>query len=117
MPHSSFTDMDKFATIMALLAGTWGAILSFVRRDKNNMTLTKKILFFFADMFVNIGLTMLTYIGLIGYGFNDLLAVAISGFIGHQGVRSVYLVELIIVEKLGAKATFEEIKKNKEKKE
>ena len=113
MPHNNFNDMDFVSTIIAALAGIWGAIISFSRRDVSNFSILKKVSLFFMDMFVNVGLTLLVYLGLIGYGINDLLAVAVSGFIGHQGTRSFYLIELIITEKLGAKATFEEIKKEK----
>jgi len=115
MPHSNFNDMNIVATIVAGLAGIWGAVISFMRRDIKNFSLFRKVSLFFMDLFVNVGLTLLVYLGLIGYGINDLLAVAISGFIGHQGTRSFYLIELIITEKLGAKATFEEIKSHKGK--
>ena len=115
MPHSSFNDMDVAATIIATLAGVWGAIISFSRRDIRDFKMIKKISIFFMDMFVNIGLTLLVYLGLIGYGINELLAVAISGFIGHQGTRSFYLAELIITEKLGAKKTYDSIKEENSK--
>ena len=114
MPHNSFNDMDIVATLIATLAGLWGAVISFSRRDVKDFKIIKKVSLFFMDMFVNIGLTLLVYLGLIGYGINELLAVAVSGFVGHQGTRSFYLIELIITEKLGAKATFNEVKKNKE---
>jgi len=113
MPYNNFNDINILSTLIAFAAGAWGAILSFLKRDIKSFGILKNISFFFMDMFVNIGLTMLVYLGLIGYGINDLLAVAVSGFIGHQGTRSFYLIELIIVEKIGAKATFEEIKKSK----
>jgi len=115
VPHNNFGDVDFISTLFAFLAGVWGATVSFIRRDVRGFSVLKKITLFFMDMFVNIGLTLLVYLGLIGYGINELLAVAISGFIGHQGTRSFYLIELIITEKLGAKATFEEIKKEKTK--
>ena len=114
MPFNHFSDIDKTASLIAFIAGIWGAILSFARRDNKTHSFCKKCLFFFFDMIVNTGLTMLIYIGCIGYGFNDLMSVAIAGFLGHQGTRSLYLMELIIAEKLGAKATFEEIKKERE---
>lgn len=113
MPNN-FTELDKLATMMALMAGLWGAILSFFRRYTKRFSMKRKILMFIMDMFINVGITMLVYLGLVGYGINDLLAVAISGFFGHQGVRSFYLMELIIAEKLGAKATFSEITESKE---
>ena len=114
MPQN-FSDINLFSTIIALIAGAWGATISFLRRDIKEVTFPKKIAIFIMDMFVNVGLTLLVYLGLIGYGINELMAVAVSGFIGHQGTRSFYLIELIITEKLGADATFEEVKRDKEK--
>lgn len=111
MPFNHFSEIDKTASIIAAIAGVWGAILSFSRRDCKNHNFCQKCLFFVFDMIVNVGITMLIYIGCIGYGFNELTSVAIAGFLGHQGTRSIYLMELIIAEKLGAKATFEEIKR------
>jgi len=111
MPNN-FTEIDKIATIIAMGAGIWGAVLSFFRRDTKRATKLQKVGFFLMDMFVNVGITMLIYLGLIGYGVNDLIAVAVSGFGGHQGVRSIYLIELIIAEKLGAQATFKAIQED-----
>jgi len=113
MPHNSFQDMDSTASLIALIAGIWGAVLNFVKRDNAKHSVIKKISMFAMDMIINIGITMLIYVGCIGYGFNELLSVGVAGFLGHQGTRSFYIMELIIAEKVGAKSTFEEIKKNK----
>ena len=109
MPNSSFSDINIVALSIAFLAGIWGAVLNFIKRDNFLMTFSKKIAMFVMDLFVNVGLTILTYLGAIGYGMNELLAVAIGGFIGHLGTRSIYLVELIIAEKIGANQTFKVI--------
>ena len=113
MPTNNFNDLNATSTIIAFLAGIWGAMLNFLKRDTKKLSIVKKISFFFMDMSISMGFTLLAYLGLVGYGLNDLTAVAISGFIGHLGTRSTYLVELMIAEKLGAKDTFEEIKKGK----
>ena len=114
MPHNNFNDMDFTASTIAFITGIWGAILNFIKRDTKTHSITRKILIFIIDMIINVGITMLTYIGCVGYGFNDLISVAIAGFLGHQGTRSFYIMELIITEKVGAKNTFEEIKKSEE---
>ena len=114
MPHNNFNDMNFTASTIAFITGIWGAILNFIKRDTKTHSIARKILTFIIDMIINVGITMLIYIGCIGYGFNELISVAIAGFLGHQGTRSFYIVELIIAEKVGAKNTFEEIKKNKE---
>jgi len=113
MPHNNFNEMNTLATLIAVTAGVWGALLNFMKRDTSEKKFFHKASLFFMDMFVNIGITMLVYLGCIGYGLNDLMAVAISGFLGHQGTRSFYLIEMIIAEKTGAKQTFEEIKKER----
>jgi hypothetical protein len=112
MPNN-FTDMDTTASVIAFIAGLWGAFLNFVKRDNTSHSLTKKVLTFIIDMTVNVGITMLIYIGCVGYGFNDLLSVAVAGFLGHQGTRSFYIMELILAEKLGAKQTFNQLKDDK----
>jgi len=114
MTPNGFNDMDSTASIIAFVAGIWGAILNFIKRDTHTHTVTRKMFTFIMDMLINVGITMLIYIGCIGYGLNELISVAIAGFLGHQGTRSIYIVELIIAEKLGAKNTFEELKKEKE---
>ena len=85
MPHSSFNDMNVGASIIALIFGIWGAILNFTKRNIRGVSFVKKLSLFFIDMLINVGITILIYIGLIGYGFNDLLSVSIAGFLGHQG--------------------------------
>ena len=115
MPHNNFNDIDLFSTLIAALAGIWGAVISFYRRDVRKFKIGRKIAMFFMDMIVNVGLTLLVFLGLVGYGINDLLAVAVGGFVGHQGTRSFYLIELIITEKLGAKSTHNDIKEEHNK--
>ncbi len=108
------SDVNTLATLIALGAGVWGAILNYAQRDTQKHSILKKISIFFMDMIINVGITMLVYLGLVGYGVNDLVAVAISGFVGHQGTRSFYLIELLIAEKLGAKKTYEMLQNERE---
>jgi len=114
MPEKHFNDLDNVSLIVAFLAGLWGSILSFIKRNKESYSLLRMVLTFFMDMLTNMGFTLLTYIGLVGYGINDLLSVAIASFIGHQGTRAVYLAELVIADKIGSKAMMDEVKKGKE---
>jgi len=110
MPNN-FNDVSSLSYFMAVVAGLWGAIITYARREHNKNTINKKILLFLYDAFVTMGITILAYIGLLGAGVNELLAVAIGGVLGHQGTRSIYIVELLILERLGAKETIKEIKK------
>ena len=114
MPHKQqFSDINSISLVASIVAGLWGAMVSFIHRDKNGYSLTRKIYSFLTDVVIDVGVTLLVYLGLIGYGVNDLLSVAISGFMGHQGTRTFYLIELIIAEKLGAKKTYDMLKDNK----
>lgn len=112
MPLNSFNEIGIIPAIFAVISGVWGAVLNFVKRDTSCSSMKKKIAFFLFDMFVNMGITLLIFIGAIGYGLNELTAVAIAGFLGHQGVRSFYVMELIILEKLGAKETLKKLHEN-----
>jgi hypothetical protein len=115
MQNNGFENMDIVSMAVAFFAGLWGAFFSFIRRDKEGKSIGNKVGVFIVDMIINVGITMLAYIGLVGYGINELLSVAISGFVGHQGTRTFYLAELIIAEKFGAKKTFEKIVEEKKK--
>ncbi len=110
-------DVNTLATIIALTAGVWGAILNYSQRDTKEHSILKKISMLFMDMIINVGITMLVYLGLVGYGVDELIAVAVSGFVGHQGTRSFYLIELLIAEKLGAKKTYEMLQAERDKRQ
>ncbi len=110
-------DINTLATIIALTAGVWGAILNYSQRDTKEHSVLKKISMLFMDMIINVGITMLVYLGLVGYGVDELIAVAVSGFVGHQGTRSFYLIELLIAEKLGAKKTYEMLQAERDKRQ
>ena len=110
-------DINTLATIIALTAGVWGAILNYSQRDTKEHSVLKKISMLFMDMIINVGITMLVYLGLVGYGVGELIAVAVSGFVGHQGTRSFYLIELLIAEKLGAKKTYEMLQAERDKRQ
>jgi len=114
MPDKHLSDVDNISLIFTTIIGTWGSILSFLKRERSGYSFLKAVSMFLTDMFTNIGFTILTYLGLIGYGVNELLAVSIAGFIGHQGTRAIYLAELAIADKIGSKSALEAIKKENE---
>jgi len=110
MPHNNFNDISVTATMVAVISALWGAILNFAKRDVSKKSAFRKVLIFISDFMISSGFTMLTYLGLVGYGINDLMAVSLAGFVGHLGIRSSHLIELVIAEKVGAKKTFDYIK-------
>ena len=105
-PNKDFTQVHLIALIFAFAAGIWATIISFIRKETSHMTLSQKITRFCVEAVVNIGLTLVVFIGLSGYGFNDLISVSVASLIGHTGVRGMYILELIFCEKIGAKDTF-----------
>lgn len=105
-PNKDFAQVHIIALIFAFAAGIWATIVSFLRRETSHMNLRQKLSRFLTEAVIDIGLTLIVFIGLSGYGFNDLISVSIASLIGHTGVRGMYILELIICEKTGAKETF-----------
>jgi hypothetical protein len=101
--------------IIVFSIGIVGAILNFSRREWADQTLWRKSVFFFVDVLSSGLLAVLSFYATIGMGLNEMLAIAISGIFAHQGTRAIYLIELLIAEKLGANKTFDEIKNNKKR--
>ena len=114
MPYRNFNDIPFITQIAVLLTGIWGALMNFVKRTEinKNMSLRKKVMYFFIDLISSGGIAIIIFLGAIGYGFNELLAVFFSGIFAHQGTRAIYLIELFIAEKLNSKKLEEEIKKD-----
>ena len=115
MPHNSFNEISPIATMLAFAAALWGTVINFARRDINKKSFLRIVVIFISDFMVSAGFTMLTYIGLVGYGLNDLLAVSVSGYMGYLGIKSSHLIELILTEKVGANKTFNYIKEREGK--
>lgn len=59
-------------------------------------------------------LSTIVYIGLIGYGFNELLSVAIAGFLATEGNNAIYEAKLIVADKLNSQLLKEHLKEEKE---
>lgn len=106
MPQNDFNNLNLIAVVVAFGFGMWASILNFSKRNLRYLNVKRMALLFVFDMLVSIGFTMLTYLGLVGAGVNELLSVAIAGFTAHQGTRAVWLIEMLISEKLGARDTF-----------
>ena len=98
-------NIDKTPLLVVILFGVWGAFLNYTSRelDPQNRSMKVKFMHFLIDFASSTGLSMLTFLGLEGYGFNELLSVAVAGFVAHQGTRAIYLVELIITKETGVK--------------
>ena len=112
MPHRNLNDLNLLSLIIVSFFGFWGGFLNYIRRTKTHpeFTIKQKVFHFIVDAISVSSFTLITYLGLAGYGFNDLLSVAIAGFVGHQGTRAIYLAEIFLAEKFGGQETIQAIK-------
>ena len=112
--YEQIKDIPQILYIIVFGLGIWGAILNFFKREEDNIdrNTTQKVGIFLLDLVSSMGLSVITFISLLGLGFNELIAVAVSGWVAHQGTRAIYLVELIIADKLGSESMKEKIKKD-----
>ena len=119
MPHKDWNNINILSLIIVTFFGAWGGFLNYLRRTKTHPEYTwKQKLFHFTIDTVSVGsISVITYLGLIGYGVNELLSVAISGIIGHQGTRAIYIMEIFLAEKFGGSETVQVIKEEHQTKE
>jgi len=101
--YKNLNDLNSISLVLVTFFGAWGGFLNYLRRAKThpNYTWKQKVFHFFVDAVSVCTITVIVYLGLIGYGLNDLLAIAISGFIGHQGANAIYTIEIVLAEKFG----------------
>ena len=114
MPHKEPDNYTMFDWIILSVVAFWASMSAFLQRDLTKYNFKKKVYFALQDFIISSGTTYLVAIGLISYGFSQGISIALGGFIGHKATRYAYLFELILTEKLGAKQTFDTIKKGKE---
>jgi hypothetical protein len=114
--YEHLKDIPAVSTIVVLVLGIWGAILNYNIRNKlkPNCPLYRKLIVFFTDLLASSGFALLTFYGLLGYGVNETLSVAIAGIASYQGTNLVYFVDLYIATKLGEKEIIEAIKEEKD---
>ena len=117
MPHKNWNDLNNLSLILVAFFGFWGGFLNYIRRTKTNpnLTLKQRLFNFIVDAVSTSSFSIITYLGLIGYGVNDLFAVAVAGFIGHQGTRAIYVMEIFLAEKFGGNETIQAIKESHSK--
>lgn len=111
MPFNNHNDIPNITFLVVLLLGFAGSVVNFAKRQKRGMTILNKFSLFLIDSITSGSLAVIGFYGALGMGSNELIAIAYAGAIAHQGTRALYILELIVAEKFGAKATFEEIKK------
>ena len=111
MPYNNHGDIPTLTIAIVFALGLIGAMFNFFKRKWRGLTTVQKIGLFLLDTATSSTLAVVSFYTVIGLGYNELLAIGVAGAFSHQGTRAIYILELIVTEKLGAKATFEEIKK------
>ena len=114
MPYkSNLTDIEVVPIVIATIIGIWGSIVNYQKRHTVGFSIFRKIVTFAVDTLASIGLSIFTFMLAQGYGLNELVSIGVAGVFAHQGTRGLYLIELIVTEKVGAMKTYESIQKDK----
>jgi len=97
--YNNFNEIPILTQIVVFAAGVWGAVINWVDRKKRGKTVMHKAGFFAFDVFATVGISIMVFLTLSGYGFNELFSVGCASFMAHYGTRSFYLIEVIIADK------------------
>ena len=97
--YSNFNEIPVLTQIVVFMAGVWGAVINWVDRKKRGKTVMHKVGFFAFDVFATVGISIMVFLTLSGYGFNELFSVGCASFMAHYGTRSFYLIEVILADK------------------
>ena len=98
MPERHIKDIDNIVSLAVIGAGLWGAFMNYFKRNTKGYSRLKKLSLFTFDTVSSSGIAIMVYLIIRGYGGNELLAVGLSGFFGHQGTRAFYVIEDIITQ-------------------
>jgi hypothetical protein len=108
--YNELKDIPPLTQIVVIILGVWGAIMNFTQRKLICNSIARRMGVFVIDIVASAGITMISFLSLTGYGFNEVLAVGVSGLFGHMGTRFISLAILVVLEKLGANKTYEYLK-------
>jgi hypothetical protein len=105
MKITNLKDLGVIALIIVGLFGVWGGVLNYARRMEryNRLKKRQKIFLFGIDLISSTGLALLTHILLQGVGVPETISVAIAGYVAYRGTQAVYILQLLIAEKVGSK--------------
>ena len=127
MINKNWNDINYLSVIVIVILSFLGAVFNTKRYCKINKDKCEKysnvervtnvlehIIFDFTSISA---IALIVYIGMIGYGFNELLSVAVAGFLAKEGNIALYQLKLIIADKLNSQSLKEELEREKENKE
>ena len=124
MINKNWNDVNYISVFIISLLAFLGSMLSIKRYCKTNTEVCEKksslpkiikvtlhILFDFISISA---ISLIVYIGMIGYGFNELLSVAVAGFLATEGNKALYELKLLIADKLNSQALKDELEQEKD---
>ena len=123
MPNKDWNNINHISVYIVSLLSFIGAVLNTKRHcntNKDKCNSYKKIKLFFVVTShiifdaISVGaISLIVYIGLVGYGFNEFLSVAIAGFLAKEGNTAIYQFKLFLADKFNSSALMEELKKER----
>ncbi len=115
MKHiNEFNIADYIVVGFSLLASGIG---SFVRRDLSSFSIKRKLTMLALDLIGSVSIGITVFLLVYGWSENMILSAGIASAFGHIGTRGVYLMELMIADKLNSEAMRKAVEEyyNKEK--
>ena len=124
MINKNWNDVNYISVIFIIVLSIIGSISNvkkFCRTNKDKCGEYSKAakiwnitLHLLIDSIMIGSLSVIVYLGLIGYGFNELFSVAVSGFLAKEGNTALYEIKLVIADKLNSESLKEKLKKEEE---
>ena len=126
MINKDWHSINYFSVILVTVLSFIGAGFNtkrycVINKDKCGKHSKKKLFFVIVSHIVfdaiSVGsISLIVYIGLVGYGLNELLSVAIAGFLAKEGNVALYQFKIFVADKFGSDELLNELKKEKEAK-
>ena len=126
MPHKDWNSINYFSVMLVAVLSFIGAVFNtkrycVINKDKCEKHSKKKLFFVVVSHIIfdaiSVGsISLIVYIGLVGYGLNELLSVAIAGFLAKEGNVALYQFKIFVADKFGSDELLNELKKEKEAK-
>jgi len=100
MKHiSEFGILDYAVVGLSIL---FSGIGSFMRRDLSAMSIKRKLSMLFIDLVGSTSIGITVFLLVYGWSENMILSAGVASAFGHIGTRGVYLMELMIADKLNS---------------
>ena len=92
-----FNDIPHFDYLFITMLGFWGAVMNFLHRDREDMSMKRKIALFITDIITSGGIAVTVYLTLVGYTDNAVLSAGVAGILAHQGAEAFRLISEIAI--------------------